>query len=333
MARPKARIPGVVSFEKSHKIPVEELHYDLDNIRILHVRPKNESEAEQILWEMPDMELLYDDIKKRGLQEEVIIDSKNNVLEGNRRLAICKRLHKKQNEGEQILHDFTKILCKEFEPSVTDLDKKAYLTQIHVAGKHEWDDYNQSVLLTELHDEKGLSFETIAAIALKSKPTIIKKIGANYLVQEYHKLHKDDKEWSSKFPHMWEFLRKDLDEIRDDPDKRKLFMRLLYENRILNSRHVRHLKIIFDTPKLLRALESDGMNSALNKLNELDPTIKSATYKRIFNVTKLLQSFPIKEFSDTIMDEHKIAMLQELKNSAEYLLKQIQTVKRENKRK
>ena len=94
MGRPKATIPGIVTFEKTEKIEIDELTYDLENIRSLHKNPSNQLEAEEFLKEMSDIELLKDDIQRRGLQEELIVDSSNKVIEGNRRLFASR--HRKR---------------------------------------------------------------------------------------------------------------------------------------------------------------------------------------------------------------------------------------------
>ena len=61
---------------------------------------------------------------------------------------------------------------------------------------------------------------------------------------------------------------------------------------------------------------------------ESDPTVKSGTYKKIFNITNLLQSFPTKEFADTVNDNNRLALLRELRKAADRLIHQIEGVKK-----
>lgn len=331
MGRPRMKQPGIIVLQTPKKVPIDKLHFDVDNIRIGHRNFKTEEDIAAALWEMPDMDLLFDDIKRRGLEESPIVDHKNTVLEGNRRLAVCKRLYQEQQNGVKIQHDFSKILCKEIDPSTSELDKEAFLASVHIAGKYEWPDVSQGRLLKKLHDERNLSFETLAEITRKSKATVIKKIAAYELLETYRKKFSRDENWADKFPHMWEILRKDLEDVRDDSKKLDMFMRWLYENRIPNSKDVRLLNLIFENSKALRALQEDGMKQAIYKLMVEDPTIRSSTYRKIFNITKLLYAFPTKDFVETLNDDARISVLHDLQKATKRLLDQIQSAKGDKK--
>jgi len=93
MGRPKAVIPGLVTFEKPKKVKIDELKFDVQNIRIWHISAKNEKEAGKFLWQIPDMELLYEDIKQKGLQEELIINKNNRVIDAVNEVFVEYRLY------------------------------------------------------------------------------------------------------------------------------------------------------------------------------------------------------------------------------------------------
>jgi len=325
------RQPGIIVLQSPRKVSIDKLHFDVDNIRIGHRNFESEEAVAAALWEMPDMDLLYDDIKRRGLEEPPIVDHHSVVLEGNRRLAVCKRLNEEQNKGVKLQHDFSKILCKEIDPSTSELDKEAFLASVHIAGKYEWPDVSQGRLLKKLHEERNLSFETLAEITRKSKATVIKKIAAYELLERYRKKFSNDQDWADKYPHMWELLRKDLEDIRDDTKKFDMFMRWLHEGRISNSKDVRLLNLILKNPKALRALQEEGMGQAIYKLMIQDPSIRSPTYKKITNITKLLYAFPTKDFVETLNDEVRISVLQDLHKATKRLLDQIQSAKGDKK--
>jgi len=336
MGRPKSRIPGQVTFVgKKGEISVDKLNYDIKNIRIRDRVAKNQKEAEKMLWLTPNMDELYDDILARGyLQEELSINKNKIVKEGNRRLAVLKKLNKEQKKGMHAGKKFSTATCKTIDPTTTKIDLNAWLATIHIGQKQEWDDYSQSTLLKEMHEKDNISYDLLAAITRRSKPTVIKKIEALDLTHEYHDLTKTDKkfkkdqDWSGKYPHMWEFLRKDLEDIRDDAIKKKLFMKFLNEGKIPNSRYVRHLKMIFNDHKLLRALEQYDMSKVIELITKTDPTVKSPTYKRIGKVIEILLTFPITEFTETVTDPARIRMLRRLRDSADRLLRQIESVEK-----
>ncbi|EGG41853.1 Hypothetical protein Nlim_1296 [Candidatus Nitrosarchaeum limnium SFB1] len=327
MVRPKSVLPGLMTFLPKKKFDTVDLQYDIDNIRLSHQTFTSVDEIEEALWKMPDMEFLYEDISQRGLEEPPIVDG-NTVLEGNRRLAVCKRLNKEQKTGKKFIQDFSKIICIPIDPNTSQLDKEAFLASIHIAGKHEWPDFNQARLLKTLHDQRHVTYDTLAAITRKSKPTIIKKIEAYNLVEEYHIIYSNDDTYPEKYPHMWEFLRSDLDDVRDDTEKKKLVMDWLHENKIPNSRDVRHLNSIFKNSKALRALKEKTIKEALYEIIKDDPTIKSPTYKKLVKIKDIVDTFPTKEFADTLNDDAKFSILKDLRTSLDRLIKQIDSVRR-----
>ena len=332
MARPKTRQPGFITLLPAKDVKIEKLSFDVENIRIGHKNFKTQEEVSDELWKLPDMDLLFDDIKKRGLEEPPIIDSNNVVLEGNRRLAVCQRLYEEQKKGNYKEHDFSKIKCREIDPSTSELDKEAFLASVHIAGKHEWPDVSQARLLKRLYEERKLSYETLAGITRKSKSTIIKKIEAYDLLLEYQTNFSADDNWTDKYPHMWELLRKDLEDVRYTKNKLQSVMRWCYEGRIPNSRDIRLLNVIFENPRALHALSNSDMKNAISELMAYDPTVRSSTYKKIVSITKLLYAFPTKEFAQTINDPNRVTLLEDLENAAGKLLQQIKSVKRGDKR-
>jgi len=333
MGRPSTPKPRQVTFQSLRKVPIINLHYDVHNTRLLHKEFSSEKDTENEIWSQSDMDFLYEDIKDRGLQEELIINNNNIVLEGNRRLAACKKLYEEQKRRgiKKKPYNFSSIQCKRFAPGTQLLDIEVFLASIHVAGKKEWPDYNQARLLYKLRHERHLSIDTLANITRKSKSTILKKYEAYEFTEKYHLHHKKDKNWSEKYPHFIEFLRKDLEEFREDAKNVEKFMSWLETGKITNSLDVRNLKNVTDSPRALHVLEKHDMKEALKIVMEYDPTVKSPTFKKIVTITKLLKTFPTKEFAKTIEEDARLKLLRELRNSADKLITQIESVKRSEK--
>jgi len=334
MGRPSKPKPTQVTFQAPRKFPIKKLHYDVKNVRLLHREFSSEKDAENEIWSHSDMDYLYNDIKDRGLQEEIIINNSFVVLEGNRRLAVCKKLYGEQKKGKikKKPYDFSSIRCKRFAPGTSPLDVEVFLAEVHVGGKKPWPDYNQARLLYKLRHERHLSIDTLANITRKSKSTILKKYEAFELTEKYRKSHKKDKDWSKKYPHFIEFLRKDLEEFRENAKNVDKFMSWLEEGKITNSLDIRHLKSVTDSPRALHILEKNTITEALKIVIEYNPAIKSPTFKKIVTITKLLKSFPTKEFAETIEGSVRLKLLRELRNSADKLIVQIESVQRSEKR-
>jgi len=324
--------PHKPKFLPIQKVSVEKLHYDVHNTRLIHKGLSEEEQAENEIWSQSDIEYLYNDIRDRGLQEELIINNHNIVLEGNRRLAVCKRLHEQQRKDEvKSPYNFNLISCKKFSSDTPQLDIEVWMASIHVAGKKEWPDFNQTRLLYKLREDSSLSIDTLANITRKSKTTIIKKFAAYELTLKYHKLYQKDDLWSEKYPHFIEFLRSDLDEFSQDEKNEKRFMSWLESGKITNSVDVRNLKPVVDNPRALRALEKDNITEAIKIVVEYNPTIKSPTFRKIVTLTKVLNNFPTKEFAQTVDGDARLKILRELRNSANRLITQIESVKRSGK--
>lgn len=334
MGRPSKPKPSQVTFLAVQKCPINDLHYDISNTRLVHKRFSSEKDAEKEIWLSSDMDYLSNDIQDRGLQEELIINNRLVVLEGNRRLAACKKLYEEQKKGniKKKPFDFSSIQCKRFAPGTSPLDVDVFLASIHVAGKKEWPDYNQARLLYKLRHERHLSIDSLANITRKSKTTILKKYEAYELTEQYRKSHKNDKNWSEKYPHFIEFLRKDLEDFRQNAKNVDKFMSWLEDGNITNSLDIRHLKSVTDSPRALHVLEKNNISEAVKVVMLYDPTLKSPTYKKIVTITKLLKAFPTKEFLKTIEEGARLKLLRDLRNSADKLIIQIESVQRSKKR-
>ncbi len=329
-SKPKPHHPKFLPIQN---IPIEKLHYDIHNIRLIHMGLSEEEQARREIWNQGDMEFLYNDIRDRGLQEELIVDNENIVVEGNRRLAVCKRLYQEQKKGQiKSPYKFHLIPCTKFSPSTPLLDIEVYLASIHVAGKKEWPDFNQTRLLYKLREERNLSIDTLADVTRRSKATILKKFEAYELTLKYHEIFPKDDLWSEKYPHFIEFLRADFEEFSENEKNVKRFMSWLESGKITNSLDIRYLKSVVDSPRALRALEKNNITEAIKIAMEYDPTIKSPTFKKIVTITKVLNNFPTKEFAKTIEEDARLKLLRELRNSVNRLITQIESVKRSDKR-
>lgn len=163
-------------------IHIEKLKFLKDNPRVYactHGHPgfENRIEEEQQdiilekLLEEPSVKNLIPDVKRHGgLMEPILIrqDTKE-VIEGNSRLAVYRKLYGEEEEG-----DWEFIPC-EIVSTLTDDQQAAFLNQIHVKGKTQWSAYEKANF-AYVRKEQGWNFDKIARLFGESEGTIRTRI-------------------------------------------------------------------------------------------------------------------------------------------------------------
>ena len=135
----------------SDYVHIDTLNFLKDNPRVyacMHGEPDFdglmvEQQQELIfkkLLEEPSVKNLIPEVKRHcGLMEPILIRKDTmEVIEGNSRLAVYRRLHQQEEEGEW---DF--IPC-DIVSSLTEEQQAAFLNQIHVKGKTKWSAYEKA---------------------------------------------------------------------------------------------------------------------------------------------------------------------------------------------
>lgn len=123
------------------------------------------------LLEEPSVKNLEPEIKRHGgLLEAILVRLDTmEVIEGNSRLAVYRKLHEK-HPGE----DWELIQC-DMVSKLTDEQQFAFLNQIHVKGKTQWSAYEKANL-AYVRKERGWEVERIAELFGETETTIRKGI-------------------------------------------------------------------------------------------------------------------------------------------------------------
>ncbi len=123
------------------------------------------------LLEEPSVKNLEPEIKRHGgLLEAILVRLDTmEVIEGNSRLAVYRKLHKK-HPGE----DWEIIQC-DIVSSLTEEQQFAFLNQIHVKGKTQWSAYEKANL-AYVRKERGWKVKRIAELFGETETTIRKGI-------------------------------------------------------------------------------------------------------------------------------------------------------------
>ena len=114
---------------------------------------------------------LEPDIKRHGgLLEAILVRLDTmEVIEGNSRLAVYRKLHKKHPE-----QDWELIQC-DMVSNLTEEQQFAFLNQIHVKGKTQWSAYEKANL-AYVRKERGWTIKRIAELFGETETTIRKGI-------------------------------------------------------------------------------------------------------------------------------------------------------------
>ena len=163
-------------------LPIDTLKFLKDNPRVYactHGHPDFgkllEGEQQDIilknLLQEPSVENLIPDIKRHGgLMEPILVRLDTmEVIEGNSRLAVYRKLNENAEDGEWEL-----IPCN-IVSRLTDEQQAAFLNQIHVKGKTQWSAYEKANF-AYVRKEQGWIVKDIARLFGESEATIRTRI-------------------------------------------------------------------------------------------------------------------------------------------------------------
>lgn len=144
---------------------------------------KPQEKQQEIIYEKlqsePSVKNLIPEIKRHGgLIEPILVrtDTKE-VIEGNSRLAVYRKLHLQKAKGEWEL-----IPCN-LVSGLTEEQQAAFLNQIHVKGKTSWSAYEKANF-SYVRLEKGMKFLQIAKLFGESDTTIRRRCKAIEMMKE-----------------------------------------------------------------------------------------------------------------------------------------------------
>lgn len=319
---------------KNVEVPLDSIKLDPNNVRFLHISKKlSEKGIEAILWKEADTKELYKQILSAGgLYQELVLNSKLIVIEGNRRTVCLRRLKQEANNGELLGISkgyFDKVNCKVLpeETSLQVID--IFLATIHVTGKKPWNAFNKAKHIFNLHELRGLSYDDLSKKLGMGKVTVIRSVEVYGATKEYGKKYRDG-EWFRKYTYFDElYKRKDLKEFRKEKKNLEKFENWVFHNKFKDDvRKVRKLHLVLPDKEAVRELEKKDIDAALIIIGLKDPSINSSEFKKIKEVIDVLRNFSRKELSRTIDDTSRLTLLNLLKKEINSLIKDIKSMKR-----
>ena len=192
---------------------------------------------EKLLKE-PSVENLLPEIKRHGgLMEPILVRlDRMEVIEGNSRLAVYRKLHDEAPEEER---EKWRTIPSEMISSLTEEQQYAFLNQIHVKGKTTWSAYEKANFAFVRYDEGKMTIDEIAKIFGEAKRTIQKRIDVIKEMKEsedvelshfsYYEVMTQNREISKAFKDdekLRDVLRKKIKELGKQPNDEAEFTAL-----------------------------------------------------------------------------------------------------------
>jgi hypothetical protein len=310
-------------FERVRVRP-EECRLDPRNPRIQYLvglNPRmNEAQVEEVLWEKDKVKALYNSIEQNGgVREDLVLERRSEggylVREGNCR-TVAERKLVLQYPGDQRFETMPAMVFDE----ITEEDLAVLLADMHVAGKIQWDAFEQAKHVFDLYTVYGKTYEWLSNHLRLSKSKITEYLAAYQATQEYLDARPDPAN-VSKFSLFHEVMRKkDLREkFRNDPEFKQSFHRWVASGKLTDSKQVRELGPILEKPEALEALEASGVAEALKVLYRDDPSLSSDLFKSVKEATSQLKKAPASEIQELSTDAQKLIMLRNLSRAVDDL--------------
>lgn len=166
-------------------IPYSHEEYSIHDLRFLKGNPRvyedvhgtpgfskmSVDEQQRVIYERlikkPSVTELVPELKRHGgLMEPLVVEYRSmEVVEGNSRLAACRKLQKEDTAGEW--ERVPCIVVSEF----TDEQRAAYLAQVHVKGKRQWSAYEKHNF-AYVRKQNGATLDEIARTFVVSPSTV-----------------------------------------------------------------------------------------------------------------------------------------------------------------
>ncbi len=322
------RMSSLIEDSRIENIEVDKLHFDLENVRFKHIffnKIPTEVEIYETIWKDKDTKSLYQQIiAAGGVFEPLLVTSNYVVKEGNRRLACLKKIINDAKEGK-INEDYKKfetVVCRKLPTNINQTDLSLYLAAIHVKGKKKWEPFDKASYIYGLYKEGDISYDSLAKNISMGKATVIRFVRAFEETQKYHETYSDEADWWHKYTYFDElFKSKALKEFRVYDKNIDKFSQWVHDKKFRDVRDVRALADILNDKNAARIFEESGAKEALRVLEEIDPSIKSTTFKQVKRLYVRLKGLPPKELIDILQDSRRQSMLNDLRKEIDTILR------------
>jgi hypothetical protein len=310
-------------------LPLSQVLLDAANPRIQHLlkrgsnngAPTQQELATLIRKEVAGADPLFAAIRdNRGLQEAIVVRPDGRVIEGNCRVACYMRLleiDQKNNVADTPWKTIPALVVRE----ISERQVAAYQGGAHVAGKNPWRAYEKAGHIYTMYTAHRMDAKTIGQILRMSEGEVLRDIRAYETMTQKLMPTMKPSDAVEKWSFFAEFFkRKKLEDYRAQAKQVDEFVSLVKSGKLKHGADVRKLEKIFKSKAATKELKAKGVESAMNKLGQADPTADSSTFRQIQKTAKLLKKFPAKDL-DRLKDPEARRILQELLSAARAVAK------------
>lgn len=282
-------IDGEMLPEEYVEVPLEKLRLSASNPRIRRLLRTNPAPTPEAILKFLLDEDGVSDLQRqirenRGVVDRILIDSNYEVIEGNCRVAIYKKLRAGRPDEPQWQMMPCRMLTKATPKQVRILQA---IYHVH-SNKIKWGAYEQQGHLQEMRDKDGMEPAEIARVLGLTPKAVTTLLDAYDAMTRHYvettKPGEDKKVWS----HFHELFKKpQLATFRGNEKNLKTFAKLVKAGKIKGA-DVRKLPAIISNVKALQELGQRGINAAEAVVAEADPSKVIPLFKQIRRTTKLL---------------------------------------------
>jgi hypothetical protein len=307
-------------------VSVKQCELDPKNPRIQYLIGQkaglvSENELDALVWEKDAVKALAQSIYQNGgVYEHIIVQKKGDkflVREGNCRTVADRHLSEQNPDDGR----FQSMPAMIFDVDLTEEDLAVLLADMHVAGKIQWDAYEQAKQVFDLFNLYGKTYEWLSNHLRLSKSKIKELLSAYTATKDYLAVHPAPAN-IKKFSFFHELMRKrDLrDRFQDYPEFKQKFYRWLEEGKLTDSKQVRDLPTVLANPEAAKALETSGITDAIQVLQTNDPSLESDLFWSVKEATEMLKKAPMTDVQDLQGgNAQKLIMLRNLHRAIEDL--------------
>lgn len=290
------------------EVPVPDLKLDPTNPRLDYVVKSRfggssrvtDAQLHEALWKEDYVKQLAKAIHAtKGLLEAPILRHDNTVIEGNCR-TVCLRELKKRYPNEPY---WDTVVVHRFPADVSRQTLLTMLIDMHIAGKTEWDAYEQARTLAECLRE-DFTWDDVLAIARISRGRLQRTLKAYELTEEFLKKYPDPGN-VRKYSYFDEAIAKKEVKLRiEEPggEFKHKFFDWVNSGRLNDMRQVRKLPDILRHKRALDLFEKtpvdNAFKSAMGAVLEAEPAMSSRLFAAIEAAANELKAAPYEEIKE-----------------------------------
>lgn len=294
-------------------IPIYEVHLDPNNQRVQFLisllgQTPNENEIAEQLWGLADVKQLYRSVRQNGgLLERTIVRANGNVVEGNCRTVVYRKLY--QNEPDE---RWATIPSRVLPEDISEKEIAYLLGELHVAGKNEWTAFEQGAYVYKMNEDHGYTVADLAELLRSSKSKVNQRLWAYTLMKERFLDNSSEPQDILKWSYFEEFYKAFKTKEAAAPWEASL-VRWVRDGKLDHGAQVRDLRAITTDPEALKALDENGYEDAMLILVREQPELTSRLFKLVVRTIDELNSAPAGEIRAIKGgDQPRLKKLQEL---------------------